>query len=76
MRTLDFRREDLDALARKLTSECDGHTPVVQGLEEKVSDLEKSSTSMSAAEAGLVASRLTHQIQVPTSTYTCSLHIK
>ena len=56
--------EDLDALAHKLNSECERHSPAVSELEGKVKELEEKSVSMTPAEASKAASNLTHQIEV------------
>ena len=59
-----FRLQDLEILARKINTECDSHSPVVDRLEEKVAELEAASTNMDPSKAGLIATTLTHEIQV------------
>jgi peptidoglycan hydrolase CwlO-like protein len=62
--THNHRLEELDALARKLNSECDSLTPVVDELEKKVSELEATSSGMSSDEVAKVTSDITQGMQV------------
>ena len=53
------RLEDLDSLAGQIIADCDGVESGLKQLEDKLSDFEQNSASMTTGEAG----SLTEQIQ-------------